>query len=217
MGIPIGFLGSLRLGDHFITVDRSLDRIGAGVLPVFDSSTPDLPGDSPNWRREFTARFDKAESGSGPSGQFALHSWMDDFEAFVTALGSSQAALGWVGDEDRASAVTVGGAAGTNVTITVTSLAPLALALGDLVYFSGGAWGVVNVLGAAPPHTLRVATLSAAVAAAETCYRAWRVYAGCRVLGFDPGDVPEESMDGFRMDMKLRLDSTTAPVRSPAA
>ncbi|MBK8180875.1 MAG: hypothetical protein IPK67_18680 [Planctomycetes bacterium] len=216
MGRPIGFLGSLRLGDRFITVDRELERVGAGVVPVFDANVAELPLESGNWRRRFTARFDKAESGSGPVGQWALHAFLDSLEAFFTGLEDDTAALGWVGDEERAAEVTVGGAAGTNVILTVDDLAPLDLALSDYVYFSGGAWGSVNVLGAAPPHTLRVAELSAAVAMGETCYRAWRVYPACRVLGFSPGEMPEESQDGFRLDCSLRLDSKEAPVRSTA-
>lgn len=215
MGKAIGFLGTLRLGDRFISVDRSIERAGAGTLNVFDAPKPVLPTDSPNWHRSYVAHFDKAESGSGPVGQFDLHASIDDFEDYVVeTLADELADLIWVGDDDQKAVVVGAVGAGGNVVVTVDDLGPLSLVVGDLVFFSGGAWGVVNLLGAAPPHTLRIALLSGPIANGETAYRAWRVYPDCRVLGVSWGAVPEESMDGFRMDIGLSLDSVTKPVRS---
>lgn len=217
MGKPIGFFGAIALGDRIHSVTPGIERAAAGVVPVFGASAAELPTDSPNWRRLRTAVFDKAESGSGPAGQWALHEWFDEVEEAIMAITS--AALAWIGDEDEAATVTVGASEeDVSATITVDDVTTLGLSVGDAVFFSSGAYGVVDVVGAGPPHTFRVQEVFGAdVDVDDVAYRAWRIFPACRPLGVDFGEAEEASMDGYRFGMKLRVDTQAATIKSTSA
>lgn len=218
MGLPIGILDSLQLGDQFITVNPRVEASGASVVPVHDADTAELPTGSPNWRKLYEAVFAKNESGSGPTGQWNLHAHFDEvLEAIET--GTPTHTLGWIGDRDRVGTEQTGVSAGSNVTLTVLAaeFAALNLAVGDYVFCANGAWGQVNLVGGGPPYTFRIATLSAAVPATTKIYRAWRIYTRLRVLDWDPGQADQQSMDAFRHQERLRMDSQDRPVRSTGA
>jgi len=220
MGQPLAFLDGTALGDRFISVAPKAERIGAGVVPVYESDLATLPDDSQNWRYLWEAIFSQSESGSGPTGQWNLH---QHFDAILAAIsdGTLSHVFAWIGDEDVKTTVAVGGGGGpgVNIDLTLTDLDPLGAPgiVGDYLYFSGGGWGKVLIEGTSPPETVRIDNLDVAVADGETVYRAWRIYPAVRVLAWDPGAAEEQSMDAFRMGERLSMDSRTLPVSSPHA